>query len=221
MFNTRTASKIKNEKIARWKMEHSCFSFDTIYRSGKENAGVDALSRICSAIPNTVELRTLHNELCHPGITRMTHAVWTRNLSYSTDDVKRITKSCKLCSEYRFFKFKSGTLITATQPFERLNIDFKGPLPSESENLYMLTVIDEYSRLPFAFPCPKLSANSVIQCLCSLFSIFGLLADIHSDRENFLYQKNWVNFFTRKEWSQAGQHLTTLKAMVIVSGTMG
>ena len=44
----------------------------------------------------------------------------------------------------------------------------------------MLTVIDEYSQFPFAFPCLDL-ANSVIQCLCSLSSIFGLPAYIHSD----------------------------------------
>ena len=53
MFNTKTASKIKNEKITRWKMELSCFSFDTIYQLGKENVTVEVLSRICSAIPNT------------------------------------------------------------------------------------------------------------------------------------------------------------------------
>ena len=31
-------------------------------------------------------------------------------------------------------------LIKATQPFERLNIDFKGPVPSNANNVYMLTL---------------------------------------------------------------------------------
>lgn len=37
MFNSKTTSKIKNEKIARWRIELSCFSFDVSYRPGKEN----------------------------------------------------------------------------------------------------------------------------------------------------------------------------------------
>ena len=145
---------------------------------------MDALSRICSATTNTDELRTLHNELCHPGIARMVHAIRTRNLPYSTDDVKKLIKSCRICSELKpqFFKPGTGSLIKATQPFERLNIDFKGPLPSKNGNRYMLTVIDEFSRFPFAFPCPDLSARSVIRCLCSLFSLFGVPAYVHSDR---------------------------------------
>ena len=46
----------------------------------------------------------------------------------------------------------------------------------------MLTVVDEYSRFPFAFPTKNLSSNSVIECLHSLFSVFGAPAYVHSDR---------------------------------------
>ena len=74
-----------------------------------------------------------------------------------------------------------GKLIHATQPFERLNIDFKGPLPSFSQNKYVLTIIDEYSQFPFAFPCPDMSSSTVIKCLSQLFSIFGMPGYIHSD----------------------------------------
>lgn len=72
MFNTRTTSKIKSNNIARWRVELSCFFFDVSYRRGKENAVVDALSRVYSLMPNADELCTLHDELCHPDITRMT-----------------------------------------------------------------------------------------------------------------------------------------------------
>jgi hypothetical protein len=34
---------------------------------------------------------------------------------------------------------------------ERLSIDFKGPLPTATRNAYILAVVDEYSRFPFAF----------------------------------------------------------------------
>ena len=121
-------SKIRNEKIARWRIELSCYSLNVSYRPGKENAAVDTLSRVC-------------------GLT---------------------TSS-------------SATLVKATQPFERLNLDFKGPLPSKTQNKYMLTIIDEYSRFPFIIPCPDVTATTVIQGLCSLFAILGVPASIHTD----------------------------------------
>ena len=73
-------------------------------------------------------------------------------------------------------------VIRATKPFERISLDFKGPLPTSTKNKYMLTVVDEYSRFPFAFPTPDISTRTVIDNLCQLFSIFGLPGYIHSDR---------------------------------------
>ena len=117
MFNPKTSSKIKNEKIARWRMELSCNSFDVSYRPGKENAAVDALSRMCG-LTSSSDLQSIHRELCHPGITRMTHVVRSRNLPYSVEGVKRITNSCQICAENkpRFYKPLQATL-------ERLNLD--------------------------------------------------------------------------------------------------
>ena len=46
----------------------------------------------------------------------------------------------------------------------------------------MLTVIDEYSRFPFAIPCANTCASTVIDCLSSVFFLVGLPSYIHSDR---------------------------------------
>ena len=153
-------------------MELCCYSFDVSYRPGKENAAVDALSGVCG-LTSSSDLQSIHRELCHPSITRMTHIVRSRNLPYSVEDVKRITNSCQICAENkpRFYKPPQATLMKATQPFERLNQDFKGPLPSKTQNKYMLTIIDEYSRFPVIIPCPDVMATTVIQRLCSLFAI--------------------------------------------------
>ncbi len=45
-----------------------------------------------------------------------------------------------------------------------------------------MTVIDEYSRFPFVFPCSNTSSQTVIKCLNQLFSLCGLPSYIHSDR---------------------------------------
>ncbi|XP_014366187.2 uncharacterized protein LOC106717015 [Papilio machaon] len=182
MFNQSHSSKIKNEKIERWRLELSNYKYDIIYRPGKENVTADTLSRICAS--STIRsLNELHTLLGHPGIVRMTHWVRSKNLPYSVDDIKRITSGCRICAEVkpRFVK-KQGTLIKATAPFERLNIDFKGPLPSTTSTRYILTIIDEYSRFPFAYPCKDLSAATVMKCLKDLFLTFGSPQYIHSDR---------------------------------------
>ena len=62
----------------------------------------------------------------------------------------------------------------ATQPIERLGIDFKGSLRSTSKNHYLLTVIDEYLRFPFAFTCTSTNTDSVIESLNQIFIVFGM-----------------------------------------------
>ena len=51
-----------------------------------------------------------------------------------------------------------------------------------TQNKYILTIVDEYSRFPFAFPCRDVSSETVIKCLVHLFSLFGMPGFVHSDR---------------------------------------
>lgn len=182
MFNEKHNSKIKNEKIERWRLELSCFKYDIIYRPGKQNVAADALSRVL-AHTNTNRLYDLHDKLSHPGVIRMMHWIKAKNLPYSITDIKAMTASCRVCAKIkiRYPKIK-GTLIRATEPFQRLSLDFKGPLPTNSTNKYILTIIDEFSRFPFAYTCKDLSSKSIIKSLKDLFLMFGAPAYIHSDR---------------------------------------
>ncbi|XP_055869763.1 uncharacterized protein LOC129923337 [Biomphalaria glabrata] len=185
MFDQQNKGKIKNEKIQRWRLELSCFQYDVVYRPGKQNVAADTFSRNHFASAMTGEdLKLLHNNLCHPGVTRLLHFVRTKNLPFSCEDVRKVVNQCKTCAELkpRFFKQFSGTLIKATQPFQRVSIDFKGPLPSATHNKYLLTMVDEYSRFPFAYPCPDMSSSTVIKCLNQLFSFVGMPEYVHSDR---------------------------------------
>lgn len=197
MFDKQNRGKIKNEKIQRWRIELASFSYDIVYRSGEKNVAPDAFSRIqCSMVTQDEKtLKQLHESLCHPGVTRMIHFVKCRNLPYSVDDVRKLCKSCPTCAELkpRYPKVQ-GTLIKATHPLERLNIDFKGPLPSSTRNRYLLVVIDEYSRFPWAFPCQNVDTDTVIKCLTSLFSTFGLPGYVHSDRGTAFMSKELTDF---------------------------
>ena len=192
MFDKKRQSKIKNEKINRWRVELGCYNFDIQYRPGEENVPADSFSRLfCSAI-STDRLYKLHDDLCHPGVTRFHHFLKTKNIAVSLEEVRNVISSCKVCAENkpRFHKPEEKKLIKSTQPFERLSIDFKGPLPSATANKYLLTIVDEYSRFPFAIPCPNIDTETVIQKLSSIFSVFGTPGYIHSDRGSSFMSNN-------------------------------
>ena len=200
MFDQKHKGKIKNDKIMRWRLELSCYSFDISYLPGKENIPADTLSRVACSISSENSLYKLHESLCHPGITRLHHFIRVKNLPYSLEEIKSMTSKCSVCCECkpRYHHPTKTPLIKATQPFERINIDFKGPLPTNNANKYFLNIIDEYSRFPFVYPCPDVSSVTVIKCLTSLFSLVGMPAYVHSDRGSSFMSKEVRDFLGQK-----------------------
>ena len=153
----------------------------------------DALTRFatCNAAITGNSLKQIHDTLCHPGVRRMAHYVRTKNLSYSMQVIKSMTSQCREYALVKpgFYQPPNVSLIKATQPFEGISVDFKGPLPFNTRNRYMLTIVDEYSRFAFAFPTKSISSKTVIECLHWLFSMFGAPGYVHSNRgQSFLSQ---------------------------------
>ena len=100
MFDQNTKSKIKNDKIYRWRLELSCYSFHIVYRKGIENVAPDAFSRVyCSAL-NNQSLQSLHDSSCHQVVTRMMAFVRSRNLPFSVEDIRNMIKQCTVCQQY-------------------------------------------------------------------------------------------------------------------------
>ncbi|XP_059799785.1 uncharacterized protein LOC132377519 [Hypanus sabinus] len=184
MFSNQQRGKIKNDKILRWRIELSTYNYDILYWPGRLNEPPDALSRGMCASAQLNRQYALHADLCHPGVTRLYHFVKAQNLPYSLEEIRTMTRDCQVCAECKphFYRPEKAQLIKATHPFERLSVDFKGSLPSTDCNVYFLNIIDEYSRFPFAIPCPDTTATSVIKALRQLFTLFGYPCYIHSDR---------------------------------------
>ena len=201
MLDNRKRTKIKNNKIQGWRLELASFSYTIQYRPGIDNVGPDTFTRaFCASVTESnSNLSDIHKQLSHPGVTRMLHFVRSKNLPYSTNEVKKVCSSCRMCEELkpRFHRPTMGTLIKSTQPMERLNIDFKGPLPSSTPNKYFLTIIDEYSRFPFVYPCSNISSQTV-KCVNQLFSLCGTPSYIHSDRGASFLSNEMKEYLSQK-----------------------
>ena len=202
MLDARKRTKIKNNKIMCWRLELASFSYTIRYRPGKLNVGPDTLTRASCGAISVAESRLmqLHKELCCPGVMRFWHFVRSKNFPYSLDEIKKCCSTCPTCAEVKpqFHVMKNNTLIKATHPMERLNIDFKGPLPSVSRNCYFMCIVDEYSRYPFCFACPDTSAVTVIGCLERVFSLFGTCNYVHSDRGSAFMSKRLRDYLLQK-----------------------
>ena len=99
----------------------------------------------------------------------MYHYMRQKNLPYSLDDVKKMTSACAICCEIKFFKPPIVNLIKNSQPFKKLSMDFKGPLPSKTKNHYIFAVVDEFSQFAFVFSGKDTSSRTFIWCLTLIY----------------------------------------------------
>ena len=197
LFKTEHCNKIKNEKLARWRLELSIFDYDVVYRPGSLNKSADALSRAYSATSfasHPDKLRKLHVDLFHPGVERLTHFIKQKNLPYSVNDVKTCFLSVTnvLVSNLVFFNAKTDNhLIKALHPMDRLVCDFKGPVKSTTRNRFLFVVVVEYSRFTWAFPCSSIDTKIVYT---SIFSVFGMPNYVHNDQGRSLISSELKEF---------------------------
>ena len=140
----------------------------------------------------------MHNKLGHPGISRFFHFVRFKNLPFSAEDVEKVCTSCKICAELKpqLYRRPPEQLIKSLRPWDRISIDFKGPFSGKHK--YLLIVVDEFSRFPFAFACSNMTTEIVIQCLSELFCLFGYPLYVHSDRGASFMSQELKRYLTER-----------------------
>jgi len=179
MFDKTNLGKIKNSKILMWRLELRQFHYEIRHKPSVENVAFDAFSKICAALNTSNSLAALHASLGHLGYVRFYHFIRASNLHFTSDETKAVCSKCQVCAEIKpcFYRREPASLIKATNAWDRLSIDFKGPVKGPKP--YLLVVIDEHSRFPFAFPSKKMTAEVVADCFSTLFSVFGFPTYIH------------------------------------------
>ena len=121
IFKKDHSSKIKNLKLAMWRLELSSYNYDIVHRPGIDNVAPDAFSRISAVSHDGVNLNELHQHLGHPGVKRLLHFVRSKNLAFSTDDVKKVCAACSHCARIkpRFYKGNpDNKLVKAILPWQ-------------------------------------------------------------------------------------------------------
>ena len=102
-------------------------------------------------------------------------------------DVRRTVKNCAVCQQQKNSNHASSTTrrhLYAGRPWQRVAIDFTGPLDETPRgNKWILVITDHFSRWSDAYPLPDATAESAARVLEErVFSQFGIPEIIHSDQ---------------------------------------
>lgn len=101
--------------------------------------------------------------------------------------VKDYCRSCDVCQKLGKRDKKTiaplQPIPLVTKPFSQIAIDIVGPLPKckETDNRFILTILDLCTHYPEAIPLKRHTAKDVAQALITVFSRFGFPDEIISD----------------------------------------
>ena len=101
-------------------------------------------------------------------------------------DAELYAKNCASCGVMKKPPRKPNAPITMTATscrLQKLSIDIVGKLPrTKNGNVFILTVLDCFTKFAWAFPLAKITSESIAnQLVKHIFSVFGLPLQIQSD----------------------------------------
>ena len=103
------------------------------------------------------------------------------------EDIRETIRRCRECNTARrkLENYKKGKFqpIISERPFEMVCMDIVGPLPiTSSENRYILTIIDRFTRFVMAIPLPNIDAITVARAFVNQWIyMFGAPEKVLSD----------------------------------------
>nr|GEU49930.1 reverse transcriptase domain-containing protein [Tanacetum cinerariifolium] len=115
-------------------------------------------------------------------------------------DAHAMIKSCDTCQRQRKISQREKMPQNAIQVckiFDVWGIDFMGPFPSSRGNKYILVAVDYLSKWVEAKALPTNDARVVVKFLKSLFSRFGTLRAIISDRGTYFCNDQFARVMTK------------------------
>jgi len=148
-------------------------------------------------------LREVHDSASggHLGFYKTWHTVksrfWWPNMH---QHVRRFLESCQTCQLYsRRNHASTGNMHTVSPPaevFNRIGIDFIGPLPISSKgNSYVLMMIDHLSRYVEAYPVPaQTAAHAITGIKERIIHRHGIPREIVMDQGKQFISQDFVNF---------------------------
>ncbi|GBN95167.1 Retrovirus-related Pol polyprotein from transposon opus [Araneus ventricosus] len=140
----------------------------------------------------------LHN-LAHPGIAALTKLISARyvwpGMKYQIKQWVRCCESCQRSKIQRHTKTPLGTFSLPDARFTHIHIDIVGPLPPSEGQIYLLTIIDRFSRWPEAIPIPDMRAKTICRAIFDTWiSRFGCPSVVTSDQRSQLRSSMFVEF---------------------------
>ena len=134
-------------------------------------------------------IKHFHNELVgHGGVQRTLGLIHSNNKRWPNmrKDIQNFIAQCPCCQKNRMTPFtgvvSKYTLSTKTGPMKRLSIDTVGPFPEDEDgNIYILVVIDNFSRYITLWPTRDQTGMSAARSLLKHIASYGVPDEIQSD----------------------------------------
>lgn len=152
-------------------------------------------------VPSTLRNTLLTNEhMGHLGSTKMKEIL--RSYYFwpgMSREIDELVQQCHACNMFAN-RTKNAPLIqtstAADHPWHTLSMDFTGP-SMRLNGKTLFTVVDMFSRYPFAFIVKDSSASEVIEHLKTIFSLFGMPKKLLSDNGSSFVSEELQSFITQ------------------------
>lgn len=140
----------------------------------------------------------LHN-ISHPGIITTTKLICSRyvwpNMQRHIKDWVRCCESCQRSKIQRHTKAPLGTFSLPDARFSQIHVDIVGPLPPSDGNIYLLTIIDRFTRWPEAIPLPDMQTRTICSAIFNTWiSRFGCPSTVTTDQGSQMRSSMFAEF---------------------------